>query len=219
MLSACLLSAALVVTGAAGLAEPLIRAVDGQVTIHADKMPLSQILDRLAASSGMKITYEGARPSMPVSMTVDGITETEAILRLMEGQGVSYVLATDPTGERVDTLIISGVGAGRPVAPSSQSAASSSSEPAYEEPVADYGHVPLDPAVIEAAGGPQKPDLNSPYLGLPPQHFPPGIPPPSDPTGAAAGTGSRGGYPNVPTGTSGPVTAPSFPTGASFPTR
>lgn len=217
MFSACLLSA--VLTGAAGLAEPQIRAVDGQVTIQADKMPLSQILDRLAASSGMKITYEGTRPSMPVSMTVDGISETEAVLRLMEGQGVSYVLATDLTGERVDTLIISGVGAGRPVPPSQSAAAP---EPAYEEPVADYGHVPLDPAVIEAAGGPTKPDLNSPYLGLPPQHFPPGMPAPQgqpDPTGAAAGTGSRGGYPNVPTGVNGPMTAPSFPTGASFPTR
>ena len=218
MLSACLLS---VVLGGAGFAEPQIRAVDGLVTIQADKMPLNQILDRLAASSGMKVSYEGTRPSMLVSMTVDGISETEAILRLMEGQGVSYVLATDPTGERVDTLIISGVGAGRPVPPS-QSAASSSSEPAYEEPVADYGHIPLDPAVIEAAGGPQKPDLNSPYLGLPPQHFPPGMPAPQgqpDPTGSAGGTGSRGGYPNVPTGANGPVTAPSFPTGASFPNR
>jgi len=210
MLSACLISA--VLTGAAGLAEPQIRAVDGQVTIQADKMPLSQILDRLAASSGMKVTYEGARPSMPVTMTVDGISEIEAILRLMEGQGVSYVLATDPTGERVATLIISGVGAGRPVAPSSQSSASSS-EPAYEEPVADYGHVPLDPAVIEAAGPQGKPDMNNPYLGLPAQHFPPGMPPPPDPTGAAPGTGARGGYPNV------PMTPPSFPTGASFPNR
>jgi|SRR5687768_12211834 len=208
---ACLLFAALLMTAPGGMADPQIRSVEGQVTIHADKMPLSQILDRLATTSGMKVTYEGTRPSMPVTMTVDGISETEAVLKLMEGQGVSYVLATDPTGQRVDTLIISGAGAGRPV-PASQSSASSS-ESAYEEPVADYGHVPLDPAVIEAAGPQGKPDMNNPYLGLPAQHFPPGMPPPPDPTGAAPGTGARGGYPNV------PMTPPSFPTGASFPNR
>lgn len=190
MLFVPLLAPALLMAAQFAAAEAQIRAVGGRVTIQAEKMPLNQILDRLARSSGMKVTYEGARPSMLVTVTVDGISETEAILRLMEGQGISYVLATDSTGQRVDTLIISGAGAGRP-APPSQSAASSS-EPAYEEAVPDYGHVPLDPAAIEAQG---KPD-----------------------PGSASGAAATGGFPNVPVDT-GQLTQPSFPDGASFPTR
>ena len=197
-----------------------VRATNGAVTINAQNVPLSQVLDRLSTATGMTLTYEGVRPSMPVSMAVDGISETEAVLKLMEGIGVSYVLSTDITGSRVKTLIVSGAGTGRPVPASAVSAASS--EPAYEEPVADYGHIPLDPAALEAAGGPAKPDLNNPYLGLPAQHFPPGMPAPVQPDAAGAtGSASQGtrGYPTGPIAPTGPMAPPAFPTGASYPAR
>lgn len=174
---AWLLVSALAVAEDARPSEAEIRAAGGEVTIHAHNLPLSQILDRLSSATGMALTYEGARPTMPVTVSVEGISEAEAILKLMEGLGVSYVFRTDVTGQRVDLLIVSGAGAGTLVA------ASQPSTPAdtYEEPVADYGHIPLDPAVLEAVGGQVKPDLNNPYLGLPPQHFPqaaPGAPQP-----------------------------------------
>jgi hypothetical protein len=170
---AWLLATALALSGDAGGSEPEIRAAGGEVTIHARNLPLSQILDRLSQATGMDLTYEGARPTTPVTVSVEGISEAEAILKLMEGLGVSYVFRTDASGQRVDLLIVSGAGAGAVVA-----AASQASTPAdtYEEPVADYGHIPLDPAVLEAAGGQVKPDLNNPYLGLPPQHFPQPVP-------------------------------------------
>lgn len=213
MLSALMLVSALVATEA-GRLDTQIRAVDGSVTIHAQAQPLSQILDRLATATGMVLTYEGPRPSNPITMTADGLSETEAILRLMEGVGVSYVLRMDKTGQRVDTMIVSGAGAGRPSSSAPATRASAASEePAYEEPVGDYGQIPLDPAVVEAAGPQTKPDLNSPYLGLPAQHFPPGLPQPpvaepSNPQGP--------GYRNP---ASMPITPPSYPTGSSYPNR
>lgn len=208
------MASALVVMADPLLPETQIRASDGAVTIHAQNLPLSQILDRLASATGMAVTYEGTRPSTPITMSVDGISETEAILKLMEGLGVSYVLRTDATGEQVDVLIVSGAGAGRVASSSAQQKSEPSSSEQYEEPVADYGHIPLDPAVVEAAGPQGKPDVNNPYLGLPAQHFPQAVPQgPGDPTGSASqGTGSRS-YPGP-----GPA-APSFPQGASYPGR
>jgi len=198
---AWLVASALVLAGDARPAETEIRAAGGAVTIHAWNLPLSQILDRLSSATGMDLTYEGARPTTPVTVSVDGISEAEAILKLMEGVGVSYVFRTDATGQRVDRLIVSGAGAGTLVAASQ---ASGSTEVQYEEPVADYGHIPLDPAALEAAGGQTRPDLNNPYMGLPAQHFPQGAPQ-GDPTGSQ---GSR----NMPA-------PPSFPQGASYPSK
>jgi hypothetical protein len=187
-----------------------VRASGGAVTIHVRNLPLSQILDRLAAATGMTLTYEGSHPSTPVSLNVDDIPESEAVVRLMEGLGVSYVFRTDPTGRRVDLLIMSPSGAGSLVAASAQPAQDRSED----EPVAEYGHIPLDPAALEAAGGQTKPDLNNPYLGLPPQLFPqaaPGYQPPppmDDSTGSTGASGSR----NMPP-------PPTFPQNASHPRR
>lgn len=201
---AWLLAAALVLAEGARLPALEVRASGGEVTIHAHNLPLSQILDRLSSATGMDLTYEGTRPSAAVTLNVDNVSEADAILRLMEGLGVSYVFRTDASGQRVDLLIVSGSGAGTLVA-----AAQPAADNGYEEPVADYGHIPLDPAALEAAGGQVKPDLNNPYLGLPPQLFPqaaPGHQP--DPTGSASVSGSR----SMPA-------PPSFPRGASYPTR
>jgi hypothetical protein len=187
-----------------------VRAAGGEVTVHARGLPLSQVLDRLSTATGMDLTYEGARPSMPVTLSVDNVSEAEAVLHLMEGAGISYVMRTDSTGKRVDLLIVSGAGAGTVVASSSQPPA----EAPYEEPVAEYGHIPLDPAVVEAAGGPQKPDLNNPYLGLPPSVFPQAVPGYQPPPAMDDGTGSASGSRSAPM----PGT-PTFPQHASFPRR
>jgi hypothetical protein len=194
LLLAWLLASALALQGDAGASEPEIRAQGGEVTIHARNLPLSQILDRLSQATGMDLTYDGARPTTPVTVSVEGISEAEAILKLMEGLGVSYVFRTDATGQRVDLLIVSGAGAGTLVAASQPSTPVDT----YEEPVADYGHIPLDPAVLEAVGGQVKPDLNNPYLGLPAQHFPQAAP---------------GAAPGMPQGPAQPY----FPQAASYP--
>src|SRR5678815_2392631 len=79
-----------------------VHAAGGAVTIHARNLPLSQILDRLSAATGMTLNYEGTRPSVAVSVDVENMSETEAVLHLMEGLGISYVYRTDASGQRVD---------------------------------------------------------------------------------------------------------------------
>lgn len=181
-------------------------AAGGRVTVRAERLPLSQLLDRIAQKTGMKVTYEGARPSMPVSLDVEQVSEVEAILKVMEGLGLSYVFKTDASGEGVDSLIVSGTGAGTLVAAASPSA---HVDPPPEEPIEEYSRIPLDPAVVEASGGAQPPNLNNPYMGLPPQHFPQAMnaPPPSE-----AGPGPAPAPPP-------PVPEPRFPGGASYPGR
>jgi hypothetical protein len=140
-----------------------------RISVKADRLPLSQLLDRIARKTGMTVTYEGTRPSMLVSLDVERVSEVEAVLKVMEGLGISYVLKTDATGEGVDLLIVSGAGAGTLVA-ANQPAGHVESPP--EEVVPAYNYVPLDPAVVEAAGGDAPPNLKNPYMGLPAQHFP-----------------------------------------------
>ena len=81
MLYAWVVALALVVADPqARPAEPQIRAHDGEVTLHVQNLPLSQILDRLSAATGMTLTYEGSRPATQVTMSVDKVSEVEAIL-------------------------------------------------------------------------------------------------------------------------------------------
>jgi hypothetical protein len=208
--AAWLLASALAVTEDARPPEPEIRAAGGEVTIHVRNVPVSQILDRLSSATGMDLTYEGARPTTPVTLSLDGISEAQAIVKLMEGLGVSYVFRTDDDGQRVDLLIVSGAGAGTLVPPQPAALA----EQPYE-PVVEFAHVPLDPAVLEAAGGHVKPDLNNPYMGLPPQHFPPAQQQAQPTEGMETGE-----IPSALPGGRQPRPArPSFPQGSSYPTR
>lgn len=185
-------------------------ASGSRITVRAERLPVYQLLDRIATATGMTVTYDGSRPTALVSFDVENLAEIDAILKLMEGLGVSYVLRTDQTGEGVDLLIITGPGAGPLTASVTPSA---HVDPPPEPPIPAYSHVPLDPAVVEAAGGDKPPDLNNPYMGLPPHLFP-------QATGASAPTPeqmqSRGAA--SPEG-SASVPEPRFPQGASFPYR
>src|SRR5262245_4704288 len=91
-----------------GLALPAARAANppgtpglevelhgGQVVVRAQKVPLNRILDRLAQQTGMKVTYESTPPSQPVTATLQQMPVRDAVVRLMEGQGVAYVFRTD----------------------------------------------------------------------------------------------------------------------------
>ena len=187
--------------GSAPRAKAEVVASGGRMTVRAERMPVNQILDRMAQATGMKVTYEGTRPQTLVSIDVENVTEVAALLKLMEGLGISYVLQTDATGERVASLIVPGAGGSSSVA--RNGAAPPPPEP--EEVYPEYAHIPLDPAAVEAAGGDRKPDLTNPYMGLPVQHFPQamgGAAPPAE--------GEKPAYQPEP---------PQFPQGASYPYR
>ena len=185
--------------GASARRQTEVFASGGRVTVRAERLPLSQLLDRIALATGMKVTYEGSRPQALVSLDVEGLSEMAVILKLMEGQGISFVLQTDATGERVASLIVPGTGGGSVVASNGPAP-----PPEPEEIYPAYDHIPLDPAVLEAQGGEKPPDRNNPYMGLPVQHFPQALGVPAIAEGAAEPE---------------PPQQPQFPRGASFPNR
>jgi len=200
MLAVALLLASVVAID--GSAQPEIRSVAGQVTIQADNVPLAQILDALSRATGMEVRYEGMRPTNPVTFNVHEIAEAEAIPRLMEGLGLSYVLRTDATGRRVDLLIVTGSGTAS--APPTQRARTMA-KPALseEQPEVDPEMIPVDPFALEHPAGRVEPiDLGNPEVALPGQAAPPTGP--IDPT-RPSGVGMR----DMPT--------PLFPQGVSYP--
>ena len=96
------------------LAAPDVRAaVDVRVSgntvdVQATNTPLSEILDGLARQLKIKIIYEGPPPRQPLTVDLKGRTPAEAFLALVEGQGLTYALAMDKTGSRVETVLMAG---------------------------------------------------------------------------------------------------------------
>ncbi len=79
-----------------------------RVSLRAVAAPLHTVLDQLARKTGMKVVYEGAQPRQPVTLTFEGRTVTEAVLAVLEGQGVNFGLRADESGSRVVNLIVAG---------------------------------------------------------------------------------------------------------------
>jgi hypothetical protein len=89
-----------------------VQSREGHVSVHAQRVPLSKVLDRLAQQTGMKVIYESSPPSQAVSANFEGLPPRDAVERLLEGQGVAYVFRTDPSGRGVETLLVSGESGG-----------------------------------------------------------------------------------------------------------
>jgi hypothetical protein len=74
------------------------------VSVRAHAVPLSEVLDVLSERTGMKVVYEGNRPSARLSLDLRGLTLEQVVLRVLEGQGVDYVAQGDRTGRTVEIL-------------------------------------------------------------------------------------------------------------------
>jgi hypothetical protein len=167
-----------------------VSAREGLVTVRANRVPLSRILDRMAQQTGMKVTYESGPPSQQVTATIEGVAPREAVVRLMEGLGVAYVFRTDVSGQRVETLIVSDGGSSGTQAASSPPGSPPAETVDYSvdanDESADFeDSVPLEAAVPPP--GQPVPDLALPGAGAPPGFAftpPPGSvdPPPTYPT-------------------------------------
>jgi hypothetical protein len=194
------------------LAAPSSSEIDvalrgGRVAVHASGAPLADVLSRFAEATGAEVAYEAARPRQLVSVDIEAETAAEALAQLLEGQGLNYALRLDPSGRRVELLVITG-SAGTAVAsapasrtPSSRSRGSSPAslpEPADEPEAmpADFDTSPMpdfpvehDPgAMPESLPDPaMDPNLAAPWPGVPPGAGPDAQPwdpaaPPDDPS-------------------------------------
>jgi hypothetical protein len=147
------------------LAAPDLRAaveihvVGGRVDIHATNAPLSEILDGLSRQTPMKIVYEGPPPRQLLSVDLKGRTPAEAVLAILEGQGLSYTVALDPSGTRVQTLLM----AGGNNAPSAGPLPSSRPERPVREPMRESViEEPVDEGTEEAEEPQAPPDTGRP---------------------------------------------------------
>jgi hypothetical protein len=88
-------------------AQVRVERWEERLTVTARGATLRQVLDRLARETGMKVHYEGLSLAQPIDAVLPDHTPAEAVLALLEGQGLNYALAMDASGTRVDTLIFS----------------------------------------------------------------------------------------------------------------
>lgn len=106
-----LLGLLVAVPAAAEVTVRVVPAVGGaaqHVELTARAAPLTEVLDRLGRQIGMKVVYEGASPRQLVTVSLQGRSPIEAVLALLDGQGVNFALLSDPTGTRVESLLVAG---------------------------------------------------------------------------------------------------------------
>jgi hypothetical protein len=204
----------LALAAAPATAEVIVRVSGGQVDLTATAAPLAEVLDRLARQTGMKVVYEGAAPRQLVTLSLHGRTPTETILSVFEGLGVNFALVADPSGSRVQTLVVAGTatasspppsaGAGRPALPATlrrpfgppPGASPETGDPGFqeaeEEPTGEeetFAGLPPGAELTDPGGAPMmQPD---PALANPAA---PAVPP----QGAAAPTQPMPGFPSSP---------------------
>ena|SRR5579862_1783499 len=80
-------------------------ASPGRIDVSAQAAPLSQVLDRVSEQTGMKVP---APPplSILVSAEIKDQTPVQAVLRILEGLGLSYAMRVDPAGNQVEALFL-----------------------------------------------------------------------------------------------------------------
>jgi hypothetical protein len=100
-----LAAAALAVPAAA---EVRVQVAGGSVDLAVTAAPVADVIDRLARQTGMKVVYEGPAPRQLVTLSLKGRTPAQAVLAVLEGQGVNFALVTDATGALVRTLLVTG---------------------------------------------------------------------------------------------------------------
>ena len=82
------------------------RRADGHLDLSARAVPLADILRCLVERAGLRVEYDGPPPRQPVSVTLRGDSLPSTLESLLEGLGVNYLLSRDPSGTRVERLIV-----------------------------------------------------------------------------------------------------------------
>ena len=156
--------AVLVLPLPASASDVSVRLTDGRVDLSANAAPIADVLDRLSKQTGMKVVYEGPAPRQLVTLSLHGRSPAEAVLGLLEGQGLNYILIGDATGDRVQTLMMAGSAptTSRPTASGSSGSRTTSPPPASgpdaDEPVEEPEEEPEPAQVVQPPNGiPQLP--------------------------------------------------------------
>jgi hypothetical protein len=169
-------------------AEVRVEQRGNRVDLAVTRAPVADVLDRIARQTGMKVVYDGPPPRQLVTMSVRDRTQAEAVLAVLEGLGLNYALLSDPSGTRVETLMVAGrttTAAAAAPTPTPQPAAAGPArfgEPNSHRPYTPPGGAPVDIPPDEAAedndaaGPPTPPEATNPPqgpIGAPPANTAP----------------------------------------------
>jgi hypothetical protein len=171
------LALALLLLPARSQPEIDVRLLEDSVVVRAVRAPLDDVLTRFAQATGADIVYDPARPRQLVTLTIEARTAAEAVEKLLEGQGLNYVVRLDPSGRKVEMLVV--VGGARPSFAAGRTGRPGSPPPAEEE---------AEPGEVEEPFAPGE-DL---------------APPPALPVEGATQSGGGAASPGAPGGAIGP---------------
>jgi hypothetical protein len=184
-----------------------VRVNPGQVYLRASGAPLSAVLERLAALTGMKLQFEGTPPAQRMITEFTRSTPIEAVLTLLDGLDVAYAAQVDSTGTRIQTLLIASrsavatsarpTGPGRPGGPPPRTFRGMPAEPLPEpetpEPEDDEVAPPPEPEAPPAPAPtgspapsptPPAPDVKGPFVYAPFPNAQPAATPQAQPSPA-----------------------------------
>ncbi|HVO10420.1 MAG TPA: hypothetical protein VMX54_06655 [Vicinamibacteria bacterium] len=170
---------ALWLAAAGASAEVAVQQRGSRVDLVAARVPASEVLDRLARQTGMKVVYEGAPPRQPVTVDIRDRTLADAVAEVLEGLGVNYALITDSSGEHVQTLMLTARAATGAAAAGGPTPSRGRPEPNLRRPyVPPEGPAdqPADEGFDDESQNAAPPELNSPPQpagGPPPLVTPP----------------------------------------------
>jgi hypothetical protein len=99
--------AALLLRGLPADASIEVRWSGAALDIHAEQVPIREVLDALARKTGMKVVYDGEMSSQPVRFERTGCTLRAGLTDLLRGQGLAYAFVG--RGDGVETLIVTRV--------------------------------------------------------------------------------------------------------------
>jgi hypothetical protein len=134
------LGTSLLALASTGAADVSVEVRSGLVNVKATSAPLSEILGQLARQTGMKVVNEGPPSSLILNLSLEGRSQPEAVFSVLEGLGLNYAFVMDPTGSRIETLVMAGTAGTKP------------GPAAALAPVAPPRYVPERPAPPPAAG-------------------------------------------------------------------
>lgn len=171
------LTALLVLAASTLHAEVEVRVSGQLVSLRAVATPVSEILDRLARQTGMKLVYDAPPPRQLLTATLEERSLPEAVLALLEGLGLNYALVMDRAGVRVDQLLILGTAAPAPARAATAAAPATRRPLPVAEELAPEEEDPAEaPDVPEGEAAEDEPEsaaatpTTGPPLPAPPQY-------------------------------------------------
>jgi hypothetical protein len=143
------------------------------VDIRAQRVPLQQVLDNLSQKTGMKVIYDTEPPQEIVTLDLRDMGMRGALMQLLQGHGLTYAVRMDPTGTRVETLLLTHGGGGAlkaaPPPPPQMMMQEQAEQQEYYEEMAEPNEPPPPPE-------PTPPPTPTPAAFWTPAPFPQGIP-------------------------------------------